>query len=126
MAMALSAGPEHLRAAASVYVLKKDGFVLARQGTNGFTCIVNRDHPLNRKPTCYDAEGMATLLPTVLKFGELLMKGVPMDQIKAEIAMDSGPENTYRRAGRELPTCFRPTYAITIHLRNRSNRFRRT
>lgn len=84
--MALSAGPEHLRAGASVYVLQKDGFVLARHGTNGFACIVNRDHPLNRKPTCYDAEGVATLLPKVLKVGELLMKGVPMDRIKAEIA----------------------------------------
>jgi hypothetical protein len=52
VAMALSAAPEHLRAAASVYVLKKDGFVLAKQGTNGFACIVNRDHPLNQGPRC--------------------------------------------------------------------------
>jgi hypothetical protein len=86
MAMALSAAPEHLRAGASAYVLTKDGFVLARQGTNGFACIVNRDHPLNQKPTCYDAEGAATILPKVLKVGELLMKGVAMGQISAELA----------------------------------------
>jgi hypothetical protein len=86
MTMALSAAPEHLRAGASVYVLKKDGFVLARQGTNGFACIVNRDHPMNQKPTCYDPEGAATILPKVLRVGELLMKGVPLDQIRAEIA----------------------------------------
>jgi hypothetical protein len=86
IAMALGAGPEHLRADASVYVLGKDGFVLARQGTNGFVCIVNRDHPLNQKPTCYDPEGAATILPKVLRVGELLMKGVPLEQIKAEIA----------------------------------------
>jgi hypothetical protein len=86
MAMALDAAPEHLRAGASVYVLEKDGFVLARKGTNGFACIVNRDHPLNQKPTCYDAEGAATILPKVLRVGELLMKGVSLDQIRAEVA----------------------------------------
>jgi len=86
MAIALSAAPEHLRAGASVYVLKEAGFVLLHQGTNGFTCIVNRDHPLNQKPTCYDAEGSETILPTVLRFGELLRKGVPLADIKSEIA----------------------------------------
>lgn len=86
IAMALSAGPENIRAGASVYVLKKDGFVLARQGTNGFACIVNRDHPLNQKPTCYDPEGVTTILPKVMRVGELLMKGVPLEQIKNEVA----------------------------------------
>lgn len=86
MAIALSAAPAHLRAEASVYVLKEAGFVLARKGTNGFSCIVNRDHPLNQKPTCYDAEGSETILPKVLRFGELLRKGVPLEQIKSEIA----------------------------------------
>jgi hypothetical protein len=86
MAIALNAAPEHLRSGASVYVLKENGFVLARKGTNGFSCIVNRDHPLNQKPTCYDAEGSETILPKVLRFGELLMRGVPLDAIKAEIA----------------------------------------
>lgn len=33
-----------------------------RDSQNSFTCIVNRDHPLNLKPTCYDAEGTATIL----------------------------------------------------------------
>lgn len=99
--MALSAAPEHLRARASVYVLQKDGFVLARRGSNGFTCIVNRDHPLNRKPTCYDAEGAATILPKVLRVGELLMKGVALEQIQSEIAegFRSGKFISPRRPG---------------------------
>jgi hypothetical protein len=67
MASALSAAPEHLRGSASVYVLKQAGFVLARKGTNGFSCIVNRDHPLNQKPTCYDAEGSETMLSGDIK-----------------------------------------------------------
>jgi hypothetical protein len=86
IAMALSAAPEHLRAGASVYVLKEAGFELVRKGTNGFSCIVNRDHPLNQKPTCYDSEGSATILPKVLRFGELLRKGMPLEQIRNEIA----------------------------------------
>lgn len=62
-ALAVSAAPEHLRGGAAVYVLEETGFVKAREGTNGYSCIVNRDHPLNRKPTCYDSEGTATILP---------------------------------------------------------------
>jgi hypothetical protein len=83
--LALSAAPEHLRNGASVYVLRKNGFAKVRDGSNGFTCIVNRDHPLNQKPTCYDAEGTATILPKVLRVGELLMQGKSMAEIDREI-----------------------------------------
>ena len=85
VALAESAAPAHLRAKATVYVLEKDGFVLARKGSNGFTCIVNRDAPLGRKPTCYDAEGTATILPKVLRVGKLLMRGTPLAVIEREI-----------------------------------------
>lgn len=101
MRMALAAAPAHLKAGAAVYVLERDGFVLARPGTNGFSCIVNRDHPLNRKPTCYDAEGTATILPKVMRVGELLMKGTPMPQIAEEIreGFRTGKFISPRRAG---------------------------
>ncbi len=84
--LALSAAPEHLRKDAGVYVLQRNGFVKVRDSANGFTCIVNRDHPLNWKPVCFDAEGTATILPKVLRVGELLMQGTPMSKIDAEIA----------------------------------------
>ncbi len=84
--LALSAAPAHLRKGAGVYAFGKDGFVQVRPSANGFTCIVNRDHPLSRKPTCYDAEGAATILPKVLRVGELLAKGVPLAAIESEIA----------------------------------------
>ena len=53
---------------------------MARRGTNwSLAALSNRDHPLNQKPTCYTMpEGSATILPKVLRFGELLMKGVPL------------------------------------------------
>jgi hypothetical protein len=86
IALALSAAPEHLRKGAGVYVLERNGFVKVRDSANGFTCIVNRDHPLNQKPVCFDAEGTATILPKILRVGELLMQGKPMSEIDAEIA----------------------------------------
>src|SRR6266478_3595554 len=84
--LALSAGPEHLRKGAAVYVLERNGFVKIRNSTNGFTCIVNRDHPLNQKPVCFDAEGAVTILPKIIRVGELLRQGKPMSEIDAEIA----------------------------------------
>lgn len=85
VALALSAAPEHLKTGAGVWALERNGFVKVRESTNGFTCIVNRDGPLNQKPTCYDAEGSATILPKVVHVGELLMKGMPMPQIIADV-----------------------------------------
>jgi hypothetical protein len=79
--LALSAAPEHLRERAGVYALETAGFVKVRDSRNGFTCIVNRDDPRNLKPTCYDAEGTATILPKILFVGELLMKGTPLPEI---------------------------------------------
>src|ERR1700761_4373219 len=59
--LALSAAPEHLRAQATVYVYGAKGFEIARQGRNGFTCLVNRDAFFYGvaavKPTCWDPEG---------------------------------------------------------------------
>jgi hypothetical protein len=99
--LALSAAPVHLREGAGVYVLEKNGFVKIRETKNGFTCIVNRDHPLNQKPTCYDAEGTATILPKVIRVGELLMQGTPLADIRAEIkkGFESGKFISPRRAG---------------------------
>jgi len=101
IALALSAAPEHLRNNAGLYVLKRNGFVKVRDSTNGFTCIVNRDHPLNQKPVCFDAEGTATILPKILRFGELLMQGKAMSEINAEIAegFQTGKYISPRRAG---------------------------
>jgi hypothetical protein len=99
--LALSAAPEHLRTGAAMYVLEREGFVKVRDSTNGFTCIVNRDHPLNQKPVCFDAEGTATILPKILRVGELLMQGRTMSEIDKEIeeGFRSGKYISPRRAG---------------------------
>jgi len=86
VALALSAAPEHLRQEAAVYVLEEHGFVKVRDSRNGFACIVNRDHPRNQKPTCYDAEGVATILPKDLDVGEMLMQGKSLETINKTVA----------------------------------------
>jgi hypothetical protein len=84
--MALSAAPAHLREGAGVYVLEQTGFAKVRDTRNGFTCAVNRDHPKALKPTCWDQEGTRTILPKVLRVGELLMKGQTLEAIDRDIA----------------------------------------
>jgi hypothetical protein len=86
MAMALGAAPEHLRAEAGVYVLGESGFVRVKESRNGFTCLVNRDHPRALKPTCWDAEGTATIVPKVLRVGQLLMQQKSLAEIDRDIA----------------------------------------
>ncbi len=83
--LALSAAPEHLRDGAGVVALTADGFVTVRETRNGFTCVVNRDHPLNRKPTCYDPAGTAAILPKVEFVGRLLLEGVALDEIDRRV-----------------------------------------
>lgn len=101
MAMALSAAPERLRDGAAVYVLESAGFVKVRDSRNGFSCIVNRDHPLNLKPTCYDAEGSATILPKVIQVGAWLMEGRSLTDIDRLVkeGFESGRFVAPRRPG---------------------------
>lgn len=90
--LAVSAAPVHLRKDATVYVFGRGGFEKVRVGQNGFTCLVNRDGAQNGdrtlRPTCWDAEGGNTIVPVVLRVGELLAQGKTAAEIKREI--DSG------------------------------------
>ena len=101
MALALSAAPEHLRGDAAVYVLEREGYRKHREGKNPFTCIVNRDHARVLKPTCFDAEGAATIVPKILFFGERLMAGDSPEAIgkKVDAAFASGRFIPPRRPG---------------------------
>jgi hypothetical protein len=99
--MALSAAPAHLRDDAGVYALEATGFVKVRDSKNGFNCIVNRDHPVSLKPTCYDAEGSATILPKVIQVGAWMMEGKSLAEIDQLVAdgFKSGRFISPRRPG---------------------------
>lgn len=87
--LAESAGPEHLRAEATVYVFGPKGYQHVRTGKNGFTCLVNRDGNQSGdndlKPTCWDPEGSATIVPIMLRVGELLAQRKAAKEIADDI-----------------------------------------
>jgi hypothetical protein len=87
--LALQAAPVHLRKEATVYVFGKRGYEKARSGTNGFNCLVNRDGTQNGEqnvyPTCWDPEGSRTILPVMLRVGELIAQGKSAAEIKNDI-----------------------------------------
>jgi hypothetical protein len=90
--LALKAAPVHLRNDATVYVFGKIGYEKVRGGANGFNCIVNRDGIQNGSnalyPTCWDSEGSKTILPVMLRVGELLAQHKSAAEIKRDIDAD--------------------------------------
>jgi hypothetical protein len=84
--LAESAAPPEISSKAAVYVLERSGYEKIREGTNGFSCFVDRQTPWNTEPTCFDAEGTATTLPTRLFVERERAKGKSEEQIKSELA----------------------------------------
>jgi hypothetical protein len=64
--LAEGAAPPEVSSKATVYVLDSTGYVKVRDGSNGFSCFVDREAPVNLEPTCFDTEGTATTLLTRL------------------------------------------------------------
>jgi hypothetical protein len=94
--LAESAAPPELSGKAAVYVLERSGYVKVRDGDNGFSCLVDRQNPLNLEPTCFDPEGSATTLLTRLYVEQQPAQGRSEPQIKAEL--DQGYKNGKFRA----------------------------
>ena len=103
--LALKAAPVHLRNEATVYTFGKRGYEKVRTGTNGFNCMVNRDGIQNGDtavhPTCWDPEGSRTILPVMLRVGELMSQGKSAAEIKRDIdeGFDSGRFHSPAKAG---------------------------
>lgn len=83
--MALSAAPEHLRKEAAVYVLQRGGFVKAREGSNGFTCLVEREGVKGTSPLCFDKEGSETTLLMVFRKSQLIEQGKEQKEVERVI-----------------------------------------
>jgi len=86
--LAESAAPSEVSSKARVYVLERNGYVKVRDGSNGFACFVDRQTPWNSEPTCFDAEGTATTLPTRIFVEEQRAQGNNEEEIKK--ALDEG------------------------------------
>lgn len=85
VALALSAAPEHLRADARVYALGPRGYELVAPGQNGFTCLVEREHPQTVEPVCYDSVGSAAFVPVALARAAARAAGRDEGEIRREI-----------------------------------------
>jgi hypothetical protein len=99
IALAESAAPAEVSSKATVYVLGPKGYEKAREGTNGFSCIVTRHFAkpteTTIEPQCFDAEGSRTLLPVYLHGEELRTSGKSEAEIKADVA-DGYKEGRYQ------------------------------
>ena len=90
---ALSAAPPGLRDRATVHLLDPGtGYHLARQGTSGVTCIVQRTSWEQTDfrndiyiPLCYDAVGTKTYLKYIMDAAALRAQGMSATALKAEI-----------------------------------------
>jgi hypothetical protein len=89
ISLALSAAPPEVASNATVYVLGLKGYEIARQGTNGASCLVERHFvkpdETTIEPTCYDPEGSRTLLQVDLYEAELRAKGASESEIKKNV-----------------------------------------
>jgi hypothetical protein len=107
--LALSALPPALRNEASVYLLDpKSGYRLARQGTSGLACLVERTQwewgELRDDvyvPLCYDAVGTQAHLKVIMDTAALRAQGLSGGALKAEVERryKSGTYKPPERAG---------------------------
>jgi hypothetical protein len=96
VALARSAGPEAVGRDAEVLVLGSHGYETAAKGTNGFVCVVERSwatgfddpefwNPKMRGPHCFNAAAARSVLPAYLKRTELVLSGLPKEQVEARM-----------------------------------------
>src|SRR5262249_15149072 len=57
--------------------------VKIRDGSNGFSAIVQHSMPISQEPQCMDAEAARTFLPRMLKVAELRVDGKTPGEIEA-------------------------------------------
>jgi hypothetical protein len=88
--LALSAAPMEVSSRAAVYVLGPKGYEKVRDGTNGFTCLIERSFSgttqTSSAPACFDAEGSRSIMVAYLRREELRAEGRSEAEIKDDIA----------------------------------------
>jgi hypothetical protein len=112
LALAESAGPPALARRATIYVLRRGGFVPARLGSNRCACLVQRGAvPGPRYPVCFDPEGSQTLLPPILRTAALREQG------RSQAAIESAIAAGFRRGEFRAPR--RPGIAYMLSMEGR-------
>jgi hypothetical protein len=109
VALAESAAPPQVSRDAAIYVLGPKGYRKVRDGRNGFTCLVSRQHRDTIEPECFDAEGTATVVPTRLFVEEQRAAGVP------DAAIDQQVEEGYKSGRFVAPRKAGIVYMLSPH-----------
>ncbi len=101
IALARSAAPQAIAFHATILVLGRHGYEIAKKGSNGFTCLVERSwlSPFDsvefwnwkmRGPICYNPPASRSVLLYTLKRTNLVLSGLTksqlLDRIKAAVA----------------------------------------
>lgn len=107
VALARSAAPPDVSARATILILKPQGYEAAVEGSNGFTCLVERSwmspfaspefwNPRMRAPICYNPPATRSILSYTLRRTQLALAGRSREETLAEVRA--------ALARRELPT----------------------
>lgn len=83
IALALSAAPDHMHADSGVYVLGSGGYREVRESSNGYYCIVERNHRDSVIPQCFDEGSRDANLAVILDEGRLLRSGSSFEELQA-------------------------------------------
>lgn len=92
IALARTAGPATIAKDADVFVLGRHGYENAVKGTNGFACMVDRSwsapaddpnfwNPKLRGPECYNAPGVRSYMPIIMRKAELILAGKSKEEM---------------------------------------------
>lgn len=83
--LAASAAPAEVSRNAAIYILGPHGYEKVREGSNGFSCLVDREYVTTMEPECFDAEGSRTTMLARLRTEELRAQGKSETDIHADI-----------------------------------------
>lgn len=94
--LARSAAPNSISGDATVLVLTAHGYETAAEGTNGFTCLVERSwmspfdtpefwNPRIRGPICYNPPAVRSILPLTFYRTKLALAGTSKDQMLNDV-----------------------------------------
>lgn len=117
LGLAATAGPPSITVEASYYVLKRSGFVLAREGSNGWHCFVERVwfysvdesteyDPRVRAPHCINQEGSQTRMQDIFMTTRLAIEGLSQQEVESRI------DAAYRSGELRLPERLAMTYMM--------------
>ena len=86
VALARSAGLSPWNEEATIYVLGPAGYFKAKEGTNGFSCMVGRSDPGTRWSVCFDAVGSEAILPRYIREAEQRLQGKTEQEVREDTA----------------------------------------